>query len=235
VLRFNISTAEESASLADAADTLLLDVWGFAHNWVDIRLSKDTVPLLLGLLPPSLQHAHTALLREQELAQAIVDSYQKHHDRPTAEGVLPARRPFSPDLEPSTRAETNIFFADYQPFSVIEPWLRLMASLFTTHVRHESIGLSYEGRDIPALRIGVHPTNNDDPNPPRRKTILLTGSLHAREWISTTTVNYIAYSLITGYGKIPVRVVIARPRPARHHLLTLRRPSRTFSSTSTLS
>ncbi|KAF7189488.1 putative metallocarboxypeptidase ECM14 [Pseudocercospora fuligena] len=205
VLRFNVSSHEEAASLAEAADTLLLDVWEFAKNWVDIRLSKETVPLLLGLLPASLQHAHRPLLREQELAKAIVNNYQKHRDKPeTSEAVpYPTRRPFSPTLDPSAQAETNIFFADYQPFSVIEPWLRLLASLFTTHVRHLNIGLTYEGRNIPGLRIGVHPTNSEDPGQPKRKTILIVGSLHAREWISTTTVNYIAYSLITGYGKVP--------------------------------
>ncbi|KAM3416906.1 hypothetical protein BST61_g8494 [Cercospora zeina] len=171
VLRFNISTSEESASLAEAADTLMLDVWEFAHDWVDVRLSKDSVPLLLGLLPDSLQHAHKPLMGEKELSEAIVAHYQKSLHR------------------------------NFQPFNVIEPWLRLMSSLFTTHVRHIDIGLSYEGRNIPAIRVGVHPTNDDDPYPPRRKTILIVGSLHAREWISTTTVNYIAYSLITGYGK----------------------------------
>ncbi|KAI5361948.1 Putative peptidase M14, carboxypeptidase A [Septoria linicola] len=201
VLRFNISTSEESGSLAEAADTLMLDVWEFAHDWVDIRLSKDSVPLLLGLLPDSLQHAHKPLMREKELSEAIIANYQKSSDQKTSVDAQPTRRPFNANLEQTTEPETNIFFADYQPFNVIEPWLRLMASLFTTHVTHIDIGLSYEGRSIPAVRVGVHPTNSDDPNPPRRKTILVVGSLHAREWISTTTVNYVAYSMITGYGK----------------------------------
>lgn len=72
--------------------------------------------------------------------------------------------------------------------------------MFPTHVRKISIGLSYEGRDIPALRVGVHPTNSDKPNGPR-KTIIIAGGSHAREWISTSSVNYVAYSIITGYGR----------------------------------
>lgn len=63
-----------------------------------------------------------------------------------------------------------------------------------------SIGTSYEGRDISALRVGVHPTNSEKPSSPR-KSIIITGGSHAREWISTSTVNYVAYSMITAYGK----------------------------------
>ncbi|KAF2808724.1 uncharacterized protein BDZ99DRAFT_499143 [Mytilinidion resinicola] len=196
VMRFTIRTAEEASALAEATDVLFLDVWEFNDNWVDIRLAKDVVPSLLGLLPASLQTSHVALMQDLGLAQAIFDSYpspsstQFHEDRS-----------FTPTLRASSSAE-NIFFQDYQPLSVITPWMNLMASMFTTHVRRINVGISYEGRDIPALRVGVHPTNNDEPSKPR-KTILLTGGSHAREWISTSTVNYVAWSLITSYGKTP--------------------------------
>lgn len=198
VLRFNISTAKEARSFAEAADTLLLDIWEFSHNWVDIRLSMDMVKPLLGLLPASLQHSHTPLLQERALAQAIYDTYPRPRDDPDH----PSRangRSFSPSVQPG---EGNIFFSDYQPLSVIGPWQRLMASLFDTHVRKVHIGVSYQGRDIDGLRVGVHPTN-DEEGAPKRKTILVYGGLHAREWISISTVNYLAYSFITGYGKVP--------------------------------
>lgn len=211
LLRFNISTAEEAKSLAEASDTLLLDVWEFANDWVDIRLAQELVPSLLGLLPQSLQRSHVPLLRERELAQAIFETYPtprehaQHLESAKVAGPAPMpldQRPIGQVPQPQG-AETNLFFNDYQPMSVIQPWMRLLSSLFTTHVRYISIGTSAQGRDIPALRVGVHPTNDDDPDPPTRKTVIITAGFHAREWISTSTANYIAYTLITGFGKVP--------------------------------
>jgi extracellular matrix protein 14 len=43
VLRFNLSTSLEEKALAEAADTLFLDVWAFTSNWADIRLREDDV------------------------------------------------------------------------------------------------------------------------------------------------------------------------------------------------
>ncbi|KAF1991021.1 hypothetical protein K402DRAFT_323457 [Aulographum hederae CBS 113979] len=201
VLRFNITNGQEASSLAEAADILFLDLWDYTENWVDIRLSKDVVPSLLGLLPNSLQRAHVPLLQEQALARAIAESYPTP---PSSDpSLLPnaVRASFNPSLRSAPgAARTNLFFSEYQPYSVIVPWMRLMASMFTTHTRLVNIGISHEGRDIPALRVGVHPTNDNAPSGPRR-TILITGGAHAREWISTSTVLYVAYQMITSYGK----------------------------------
>lgn len=196
VLRFKIRTAEEATALAEAADILFLDIWEFNHDWADLRLSKDVVPSLLALLPASLHKSHEPLLQDRDLAQAIFDTYpappstqSQHDDR------------FSPNLRPSPRTgKGHPFFQDYQPLSVIYPWMSLMSSMFTTHVRRITVGISYEGRDMPALRVGVHPTNDEQSSEPR-KTVIITGGLHAREWISTSTVNYLAWSLINAYGK----------------------------------
>ena len=77
-----------------------------------------------------------------------------------------------------------------------------MASMFSTHVRTITIGTSYEGRDISALKVGVSPKVSQEQKN-SRKTIIVSGGSHAREWISVSTVTYIAWSLITSYGKSP--------------------------------
>lgn len=192
VLRFAIGTAAEAQALAHAAHTLFLDVWEFNDDWADIRLAQNVVPSLLGLLPSSLHTAHQPLMQENALAQAIFDTYPRPAPTPDR---------FSPTLRSSHRnTKGHPFFQEYQPLSVIRPWMSLMASMFATHVRRINIGITHQGRDIPALRVGVHPTISDEPHKPR-KTILITGGLHAREWIATSTVNYLAWSFINAYGK----------------------------------
>ncbi|KAI9890828.1 MAG: putative metallocarboxypeptidase ecm14 [Vezdaea aestivalis] len=201
VLRFNISNYDEAKSLAEATDVLFLDVWEFNDEWVDIRLSKDVLPSLLGLLPISLHNSHTPLMHD--LALAIYESYPSSSfpaPLPIPNSQTGSSHSFTPALRTSTH---NLFFQDFQPLSVIWPWLRLLSSLFPTHVQLSSVGLSYEGREIPCIRLGVHPTNSQLPSSPR-DTILITGGSHAREWISVSTANYVLYTLITSYGKDPV-------------------------------
>ncbi|OAF57115.1 Putative metallocarboxypeptidase ecm14 [Pseudogymnoascus destructans] len=199
VLRFNITTLEEEAALAEAADTLFLDVWEFTNNWADIRLAEDDVPSLLGLLPKSLHNAYSNLM--PDLAQSIYQSYPSLAFSSPPFPPSQGHSSFTPSIHKTDGATDNIFFRDYQPLSVIIPWMRLIASMFTTHVTMTSIGLSYEGRSIPALRVGVHPTPASSTK--KRKTIIVAGGLHAREWISTSSVTYIAWSIITAYGKSP--------------------------------
>ncbi|KAI0608853.1 zinc carboxypeptidase [Pyrenophora tritici-repentis] len=190
VLRFNISTAKDAKALASAVNDLFLDVWESNEDWADVFLYKDDVLRLRNILPESLLNAHQPLLQGRDLVQAILDTY------PT-----PDNDRFSPSLRASRPSpKGHPFFQDYQPLSVIDPWMRLMSSMFSTHVRRITVGISFQGRDIPALRVGVHPTNKEEPLKPR-KTIIITGGLHAREWISTSTVNFLAWSLINGYGK----------------------------------
>lgn len=78
--------------------------------------------------------------------------------------------------------------------------MRLIEAMFPSFVRYTTIGQTYEGRDIPALVVGPGFSNQGQP----RRTLVIMGGSHAREWISTTTVNYLAWALITSYGKDPL-------------------------------
>lgn len=77
--------------------------------------------------------------------------------------------------------------------------MRLLEAMFPSIVNLTTIGKSYEGRDVYALRVGGRKSEGDASGP--RKTILITGGLHGREWISTSTANYLLWSVITAYDK----------------------------------
>jgi len=101
-----------------------------------------------------------------------------------------------PDIKQKTNLsiinEDIYFFKDYQPLSIITSWMELLSSLYSNHTFLINIGKSYENRNIKGFKIG-----NDE----NKKTIIIMGGTHSREWISISTINYIAYNLITLYEK----------------------------------
>ncbi|KAI5840041.1 hypothetical protein DFP73DRAFT_559920 [Morchella snyderi] len=181
VLRFNLSSPDEAKALAEASHILYLDVWSTTKSHADIRMAEDMVPSLLGLLPKSMQHSHFRLMHD--LARTAQDTYTGASNVYSKEDMV--------------RLETkNLFFQNYQPPSVILPWMKLLESLFPGFVEVFSIGKSYEGREIQALRVGTKDISGN-----KKLTIIVAGAAHAREWISVSTVCYLAYSLISRYGK----------------------------------
>lgn len=191
VLRFNVTAPEEETALSEAAERLFLDVWALTHNFVDIRLHKDDVSNLLSLLPNSLQRSFSTLI--PDLSSAVWATY-------------PSAVRSKPTLDESGMSTIlhdgieNIFFQDYQPLAVINRWMKLLESMFPSLIETISIGQSFEGREIYGIRLG-ETLGVDRGKKQARKTILITGGFHAREWISTSTVNYLTWSLVSAYGK----------------------------------
>ncbi|OAP64374.1 hypothetical protein AYL99_00346 [Fonsecaea erecta] len=196
VLRFQVKSDDEAKAISEAADILYLDIWEATNEWIDIRVAKEVVPSFVGLLPTSLHNSYIPLMHD--LARAVYDTYP--------ESTLANEKISSLTTLHDWRVKGNtphdLFFQDYQPLSVLYPWLRLLASLFPTHASLMSIGKSAEGRDIPALRIGAQVDGSTTDPHDSRHTLLIVGGSHAREWISVSTVAYIAYSLVTRYGHI---------------------------------
>ena len=196
VLRFQIETQNEAKAFSEAADVLYLDVWEATNQWVDIRIAKEAVPSFIGLLPQSLHDSYVPLIHD--VACAVYDTYPE--SAPPHEKTLMPNFADAQDRRLKANTPHDLFFQDYQPLSVMYPWLRLLASLFPSHATLTTIGTSAEGRDIPALRIGTRLKPSSTDSHDTRHTLLIVGGTHAREWISVSTVAFIAYNFITRYG-----------------------------------
>ncbi|RYP48559.1 hypothetical protein DL768_005558 [Monosporascus sp. mg162] len=205
VIRFNVSTKEDEAALRGGIDRMLVDVWDFTANYTDIRLGPEKrIHAFLSLLPESLRSSYSVLI--PDVGRAIAATYPPSTPEIDSElqSVLHNRGSTTPNLQSHRRhGVDDLFFQDFQPLAVITTWMRLLESMFRGRglVRMISIGKSYEGRDIPALRVGL---GSQDEGNSRRDTILITGGLHAREWITMSTVNYIAWSFITSVDDDPM-------------------------------
>ncbi|KAL2019977.1 hypothetical protein VTK56DRAFT_8977 [Thermocarpiscus australiensis] len=195
VVRFNVTNSEEEAALSRAADQMFLDVWAFTTEHVDVRLDKDDLSALLTLLPNSLQPS----VLIPDVAAAVWATYPStavERSRFDSSMTDPAR------MKTSLDGMGNVFFRDYQPLTVITSWMRLLEAMFPSLTSMTSIGKSYEGRDIYALRVGMRSDNGEARG--SRQTVLITGGVHGREWISTSTVNYLLWSVVTSYDKEPM-------------------------------
>lgn len=176
VLRFKIKDQVEAQAFSEAVNTLYLDVWEASQDWADVRMSKKVLPSFLGLLPKAMQNSHSTVI--SDLSQAVHATFPD-----------PGHRPIGPPPH-------DTFFDNYQPLSVIYPWLRLQASIFPQKTQLFTIGTSFEGRDIPAFRIGYPPSDDAAEVDQPRHTVVVVAGAHAREWITTSTAIYLLRGLL---------------------------------------
>jgi carboxypeptidase T len=95
--------------------------------------------------------------------------------------------------EAATQDGSTDFFADYRDYDAVTARMRELAALAPDRVTLQAIGVSVEGRAIWALKIGHGATK-----------VLINGTQHAREWISTMVNTSIADRLVRSYATDPV-------------------------------
>lgn len=84
----------------------------------------------------------------------------------------------------------NMTWDDYHPLADIESYMIYLAKKYQPMVTMESIGKSYEGREMKILKVCKSGTCGQKP------AIWIDGGIHAREWISPSSVTFIIKELI---------------------------------------
>lgn len=87
------------------------------------------------------------------------------------------------------------YFNNYHSYNDHLQFVRDVQSSFSSNSEVVTSGTSVEGRMI----TGIHLWGKDGKG--SKPAILFHGTVHAREWITTMTVEYLTYQLVTGYGK----------------------------------
>jgi extracellular matrix protein 14 len=197
---------------------MILDIWSSAPTHVDIRLPKTSTKGFLSLLPKHLSKQHEQIITN--LRAAVDYTYPQHPTLLPPLNDLRQTISFKTDVDDARlhgqdlTVLNELFFANYQPYDTIEQWLRLLHGLRPELVTLVSLGKSYEGREI--LGVVIHGNKSDHPSHPthsevdtpeqeqhavakNKLAILMHGAQHAREWISVSTVCYIASQLVAGY------------------------------------
>jgi len=85
----------------------------------------------------------------------------------------------------------------YRTYDQHNSWMRDKVAQHPNLVELVTVGKSFEGRDIFGLKI-------HNRSSPASSAILLHGGIHAREWISPSTVAWIANELIIKYNTDPI-------------------------------
>ncbi|WKX91809.1 hypothetical protein Q1695_010107 [Nippostrongylus brasiliensis] len=93
------------------------------------------------------------------------------------------------------RVQFNL--AQYHSFADVINYLNALAITYPERVSVQPIGTTHEGRQIPLIRI----TNKRLGGP--KKGIWIDGGIHAREWVSPSTVLYFISMLVTQYDRDP--------------------------------
>ncbi|SSD62193.1 related to Putative metallocarboxypeptidase ECM14 [Saccharomycodes ludwigii] len=153
-----------------------LDIWAKSRDFIDIRIHKgDHVPKYCNIMIEDVQSTiDKQMVLEEEKEENNKLSFLKQSAHP--------------------------FFNTYQNLDEINNWLSELSSNFSELVSMEIVGQTFEGREMKALHISSTEVHSNDTIPNGKKTIVITGGVHAREWVSVSTVCYIAFQLLSRYG-----------------------------------
>lgn len=166
------------------------DVWSAHGDSAVLCLPRNDYLAMRQDLHTRSQDEHLVVLNDQ--LQSLIDDEAER---------LGARRPLSAQSEPLD------WFADFHTYEETLAWYTQLQAKYPQCMKlMPDIGKTAEGRVLFAVKIGPyhhrHRANVTGTAGKPKKAIFLHALQHAREWISGSTINYIAYHLLLLYAKM---------------------------------
>lgn len=173
VLRFQCDNPASTQKLIESAKSQSADIWtvSSSRDFFDVMVNPVQEDMLSGMAQ-NLKCDTKVTIKDVE--RAIQES--KPDDKIFSEKVQ----------------QLDLFFENYRSSDSIYAWFDLLEETFPGLVSVEWIGQTYEGRDIKALRVSTQQST---------KTVVVTGGIHAREWISTSSVCFVIYKLLDRFQR----------------------------------
>lgn len=179
-------------------------VWGLdaAAGTVDVQLSSTAVDAFFAEFD---RLSPQVLIRD--LAQAVYETFPdemtagnyEEYARVATDEVSAAVHDKMTTLE-KLRALSEVFFKQYRPLESINAWLALLEQTYPELITLETIGETYEGRPFQVVHLLVP---HDETSHEDRRTIVVTGGVHAREWVSVLSVLYGIYEILHHFEANP--------------------------------
>lgn len=90
--------------------------------------------------------------------------------------------------QPKKRAKA-LDWTSYWTYAEVNTWMDSLVSQYPASVSHINYGKSFQDRDLRGIKINIGGGS--------KSQVLLEGTMHAREWISTATTTWIVNELLT--------------------------------------
>ncbi|KAF9051992.1 putative carboxypeptidase [Panaeolus papilionaceus] len=181
-----IPTGKNTAKLDALIESLELDVWTHASrpdSHVDVEVPKNIYKTFTSSVSKILKEegvTYPVEIMHEDLGVSI---------RKESEGLINADQ-FTIQAGLANQA----WFNAYHSYNDHLTWLDDLVATFPNNARVVSTGTSVGGRNIKGINIFGSSGSGTKP------AIIWHGNIHAREWITSMTVEYLAYSLLNNYA-----------------------------------
>ncbi|KAK6455209.1 uncharacterized protein RJT20DRAFT_55478 [Scheffersomyces xylosifermentans] len=189
-------------SSEDSGEKVVFKRWSNNNikQYVDLQINEQNLVKLVDSFP-SLNY--TIII--DDLAQKVFETYPENYEKPSQKKLYSSKKSYqykaTEEVVEATKlnALSELFFKEYRPLETIDAWLEILQQTYPNIITLEDIGHTYEHRSYKVVHF--HVPNNDEHGD--RKTIVVTGGVHAREWISVSSVLFTIYELLQLYVENP--------------------------------